>query len=452
MRLQTVGGQLNSCGRVSPPTSTVSRVARYLPLKAGTFRWGSPFGPRGGTQHRGQDFEANDGTPIFAAESGTVEHIGAASGFGQWIVLKHPGGQRTVYGHMWDAGATGLSLGDSVDAGQHIAFVGSNGQSTGPHLHFEVHPGVWRAGSQVDPKPWLANALTPGGSTVSGWTGDPVWLFDVLKDDKLIDVKTMSGWDSRGHGDFKDIRGIMVHHTGGPASATSIRDGRPDLSGPLSQLHISRDGVVSVVAVGVAWHAGVGSLPWVPANMGNWHLIGIECEWPYVGGVTERQQYQHEWRRPQILALRNTCAAILRKLAFGADRVTTHKSYAGRAQGKWDPGNMSEEWLQGEIAKDLSGFKFPGEADYTPPPVNPPTPPVDKYAGILLYRGMRGPAISKLQSSLRRFFWKLEVDGVFGPKTEDAVRWYQAQPYRRPRLDVDGIVGPATAAQLRLEI
>ena len=62
---------------------------------------------------------------------------------------------------MWNAFATGLRLGDSVAAGQHIAYVGSNGQSTGPHLHFEVHPTVWRAGSQIDPMPWLAGALDP---------------------------------------------------------------------------------------------------------------------------------------------------------------------------------------------------------------------------------------------------------------------------------------------------
>jgi len=62
---------------------------------------------------------------------------------------------------MWDAFATGLKPGDSVAAGQHIAYVGSNGQSSGPHLHFEVHPTVWRAGSQIDPMPWLAGALDP---------------------------------------------------------------------------------------------------------------------------------------------------------------------------------------------------------------------------------------------------------------------------------------------------
>jgi len=114
--------------------------------------------------HWGQDFAANDGTHIYAAQAGSVQYIGAAQGFGQWIVIDHPapaGGGTTVYGHMWDAFATGLKPGSSVTAGQHIAYVGSNGQSSGPHLHFEVHPTVWRAGSQIDPLPWLAGALDP---------------------------------------------------------------------------------------------------------------------------------------------------------------------------------------------------------------------------------------------------------------------------------------------------
>ncbi len=289
-----------------------------------------------------------------------------------------------------------------------------------------------------------------------GWTGDPVWLADVVRPavDKFVEYP---GWRDRGHGDFKDIRGVMVHHTGGPASAASIAEGRPDLAGPLSQLHIARDGTVTVVAAGVAWHAGSGSYPWLPANMGNWHLIGIECEWPYVGGVTERTQYQHPWNRPQILALRNTVAAILLKLRYGADRAIGHEEYAGRAQGKWDPGNMAMDWLRGEVDQDMRGFVFPGESGprpvppVTPPPLPAPVPPVDKYAGVLLYRGMSGPAVVKLQQRLKAVIVsQLVVDGDFGPKTEAAVRAFQASQYRRPPLAVDGVVGPATAAQLGL--
>ena len=67
------------------------------------------------------------------------------------------------------------------------------------------------------------------------WTGDPVWLADVLRAEgvKLVEYP---GWQDRGHGDFKDIRGVMVHHTGSDtATAASIANGRPDLAGPLAQ-------------------------------------------------------------------------------------------------------------------------------------------------------------------------------------------------------------------------
>jgi hypothetical protein len=58
------------------------------------------------------------------------------------------------------------------------------------------------------------------------------------------------GWRNRGHGNFMDIRGVMVHHTGSDSvTAASIATGRPDLVGAVSQLHIARDGTVTVVAV-----------------------------------------------------------------------------------------------------------------------------------------------------------------------------------------------------------
>ncbi|WP_344308818.1 peptidoglycan DD-metalloendopeptidase family protein [Fodinicola feengrottensis] len=133
------------------------------PLKgAGTKT--SPFGPRTnpitGQQegHLGQDFAAPLGTPIYAAAAGTVVKSGPATGFGEWIVLDHQiNGQKisTVYGHMYADGLL-VKIGDVVTAGQHIANVGSNGQATGPHLHFEVWVGGRLTGGKaVDPVPWI---------------------------------------------------------------------------------------------------------------------------------------------------------------------------------------------------------------------------------------------------------------------------------------------------------
>ena len=88
----------------------------------------------------------------------------------------------------------------------------------------------------------------PGMAQTTIWTGDPVWIADVLAAQgvKLVEYP---GWRNRGHGNFKDIRGVMVHHTGSDsASAASIANGRPDLAGPLSQLHIARIGTGSGTA------------------------------------------------------------------------------------------------------------------------------------------------------------------------------------------------------------
>lgn len=143
-----------------PPVPVV-KPSRYMPLREGTYVISSGFGPRWGTIHRGLDFAAKDGTPIFAVADGQVDYIGPAQGFGQWIVLRHIDGSSSVYGHMWNAFATGLKLGSRVTGGQHIAYVGNNGESTGAHLHLEIHPGKWRQGSQIDPAPWLKNAGNP---------------------------------------------------------------------------------------------------------------------------------------------------------------------------------------------------------------------------------------------------------------------------------------------------
>ena len=114
--------------------------------------------------HSGTDFAAPDGTPFYAVADGTVQYIGKASGYGQWIVIDHPasvGGGCSEYGHMWNAFATGLKVGDKVKKGQLIGYVGSNGQSTGPHLHLTI----WEygyGGRRVDPETWLQGADYPG--------------------------------------------------------------------------------------------------------------------------------------------------------------------------------------------------------------------------------------------------------------------------------------------------
>lgn len=156
-------------------------MSRQWPMRSGDYTLTSGFGPRWGTHHSGLDFGAPDGTPFYACADGTVTHIGSATGYGQWIVIDHPanvGGGCTEYGHMWNAFATGLSVGSKVTKGQLIGYVGSNGQSTGPHLHLTV----WEygyGGRRIDPEVWLKDAPHPGEVTTAQKEDDVLFGIDV---------------------------------------------------------------------------------------------------------------------------------------------------------------------------------------------------------------------------------------------------------------------------------
>ncbi|MFD4406638.1 peptidoglycan DD-metalloendopeptidase family protein [Nocardia sp. NPDC058499] len=127
----------------------------------------SPFGPRDGGHHAGADFAAPEGTPIVSATSGTVVAAGPADGFGNWIVIDSTDSDGSkvsaVYGHMEPDGVH-VRVGDQVTTGTPIAIVGNAGQSSGPHLHFEIVPGGRLSGGRaVDPIPWLTTHAGPQG-------------------------------------------------------------------------------------------------------------------------------------------------------------------------------------------------------------------------------------------------------------------------------------------------
>jgi murein DD-endopeptidase MepM/ murein hydrolase activator NlpD len=107
---------------------------------------------RWGTLHAGIDLAAPMMTPEYAAMDGVVLEAGPASGFGNAVYIQHENGDVTVYGHMEQILVT---AGQVVKAGDTIALLGNRGQSTGPHLHFEVHVGGIN-GTKIDPIPWLA--------------------------------------------------------------------------------------------------------------------------------------------------------------------------------------------------------------------------------------------------------------------------------------------------------
>ncbi|WP_309229504.1 MULTISPECIES: M23 family metallopeptidase [unclassified Blastococcus] len=111
----------------------------------------SGFGGRWGTVHTGIDLAAPMRTPEYSVMDGVVLEAGPASGYGLAVYIQHDDGTVTVYGHMDEIL---VQPGQVVRAGDTIALLGNRGQSTGPHLHFEVHLGGLD-GTKVDPLPWL---------------------------------------------------------------------------------------------------------------------------------------------------------------------------------------------------------------------------------------------------------------------------------------------------------
>jgi len=101
--------------------------------------------------HDGLDLGSGCSTPIVAASAGTVEYVGRYGGYGNYVRIDHGGGVKTAYGHIVDGGFR-VSPGQQVGAGTLVALVGSTGNSTGCHLHFETHVG----GGTVNPVGFMA--------------------------------------------------------------------------------------------------------------------------------------------------------------------------------------------------------------------------------------------------------------------------------------------------------
>jgi murein DD-endopeptidase MepM/ murein hydrolase activator NlpD len=148
-RLQEVAASRAARAEAEAAAREAARPKFVLPI-AGA-RYTSCFCARWGTFHYGIDLAAPMRTPEYAAGDGVVLRAGAASGFGLAVYILHENGDVTVYGHMDEIL---VEPGQYVEAGETIALLGNRGQSTGPHLHFEVHQGG-EDGTRIDPVAWL---------------------------------------------------------------------------------------------------------------------------------------------------------------------------------------------------------------------------------------------------------------------------------------------------------
>lgn len=104
------------------------------PVK-GAYRYTSGFGMRWGRMHKGSDFAARHGTPIYATADGVVTHVDWLSGYGRLIKIKHDFGIETRYAHL---SKFRVKKGQRVSRGDHIGDMGNSGRSTGTHLHYEI--------------------------------------------------------------------------------------------------------------------------------------------------------------------------------------------------------------------------------------------------------------------------------------------------------------------------
>ncbi|TVR98383.1 MAG: N-acetylmuramoyl-L-alanine amidase [Rhodospirillales bacterium] len=253
------------------------------------------------------------------------------------------------------------------------------------------------------------------------------WLPKVLKDAGLK-VAEQPGWQLRGHGDVGQIRGVMCHHTAGSPSGNMpslgiVTNGRSDLSGPLAQLCLARDGTFIVVAAGRAFHAGPGE--WQGVTTGNSSFIGIEAE---NTGHTSGPKAEFPWPGVQMDAYARGCAAILTHI--GADPIMCcgHKEYRRPKGFKSDP-TFDMNVFRLDVRNIMTGA--------VPPPVL--IPAEDPAHRPTLRRPAAGHLVKLIQAKVG-----VPETGEFDGVTEAAVRRFQ----RIRGLVPDGIVGPKTWAAI----
>lgn len=146
---------------VTAPTPPPTPVGSGIFPVQGAYSFGGPdsrFGaPRTGHTHQGQDISCAEGTPIVSPRAGTVSVVAyQASGAGYYVVVHADDGRDFVFMHL-EAGSTAVVKGQAVAAGQQLGRAGSTGESSGPHLHFEIWPDGWYApgSAPIDPLPDL---------------------------------------------------------------------------------------------------------------------------------------------------------------------------------------------------------------------------------------------------------------------------------------------------------
>jgi murein DD-endopeptidase MepM/ murein hydrolase activator NlpD len=140
------------------PAAPVAQGAGVFPV-AGPHTYGDVFGaPRNGYSHQGQDVAAAEGVPVVAPLAATVLYVDNQPSAAGWYIVLHTADGRDMFFAHCQAGSVAVAPGAAVAAGAPLCGVGSTGDATGPHLHFEIWVGGWRvnaASHPIDPLPDL---------------------------------------------------------------------------------------------------------------------------------------------------------------------------------------------------------------------------------------------------------------------------------------------------------
>lgn len=245
-------------------------------------------------------------------------------------------------------------------------------------------------------------------------------------------VEQEPGWRTRGRPYNFYPRAIVPHHdasganSGNFGSLRVVRDGRPGLSGPLSQFVLGRDGTVKIVAAGYANHAGYGGpKPGVPANMANTYAIGIEAA---NNGVGE------PWPKAQLNAYYRLCAALMVWLGIkDINRVFAHKEWTSR---KIDPAGINMNEFRRNVQKALAAG-----------------PSVKTVSLSKLKPRKHNKDVIELKKALRKrgFFKAKNTSDYFGRGLRDAYKAYQRSLGYRGR-DADGVPGRTSLQKLGFRV
>ncbi|CAF1179070.1 unnamed protein product [Didymodactylos carnosus] len=195
--------------------------------------------------------------------------------------------------------------------------------------------------------------LCPGSANIqcckvtTGAVTEPIYtrladLADILRNAGL-NVVEEPGWKTRGHGPMSSVKGILIHHTAGAAtrdfpSLAVVRDGRPDLAGPLSQLGLGRSGTWYVIAAGLSYHAGKTINDSI---YGNANSIGIEAEGTGVPADTTGHKY---WPEVQWQSYVQGVKALQAAYGVPTAQVLGHREAASPAGRKSDPNFSMDEF------------------------------------------------------------------------------------------------------------